>query len=206
MPSTAHTTLKQNGFNRFGKTLIPLPVPKFVVFYNGEDEKEDETILYLSDSFDEEKRAEADIEIKVRMLNVNYGRNREILKACKPLEEYAWCINKIREKNREFNDINLAVDWVLKNLPADYVIRPFLLKHQSEVKGMIDTEYDEQEAMEGFKKEGYDAGMREGIEQEKVNTEHEKARADEAEQLAKSLKEEVELLKKKITELEGQIS
>ena len=130
--------IKQNGFNRFGKTLIPLPVPKFVVFYNGEDEKEDETILYLSDSFDEEKRAEADIEIKVRMLNVNYGRNREILKACKPLEEYAWCINKIREKNREFNDINLAVDWVLKNLPADYVIRPFLLKHQSEVKGMID--------------------------------------------------------------------
>ena len=212
--------IKQNGFNRFGKTLIPLPVPKFVVFYNGEDEKEDETILYLSDSFDEEKRAEADIEIKVRMLNVNYGRNREILKACKPLEEYAWCINKIREKNREFNDINLAVDWVLKNLPADYVIRPFLLKHQSEVKGMIDTEYDEQEAMEGFKKEGYDAGMREGIEQEKVNTEHEKARADEAEQradnaeqradnaeqLAKSLKEEVELLKKKISELEGKIS
>ena len=84
----------------------------------------------------------------------------------------------------------------------------------------VDDEYDEQEAMEGFKKEGYDAGMREGIEQEKVNTEHEKARADEAEQradnaeqradnaeqLAKSLKEEVELLKKKIAELEGKIS
>ena len=34
--------------NRYGKKLLPLPLPKLVVFYNGTDEKEDECTLSLS--------------------------------------------------------------------------------------------------------------------------------------------------------------
>lgn len=76
--------------NKYGKALIKLPAPKLVVFYNGTDEQEDETILKLSDSFPE--GADFDIEVKVRMLNVNYGRNRKLLEACKPLGGYAWIV------------------------------------------------------------------------------------------------------------------
>lgn len=42
--------------NRYGKALLPLPLPKLIVFYNGEDEKEDEIILRLSDAFKKEIR------------------------------------------------------------------------------------------------------------------------------------------------------
>ena len=42
--------------NRYGKKLLPLPLPKLVVFYNGTDEKEDECTLSLSDAFKEEIR------------------------------------------------------------------------------------------------------------------------------------------------------
>ena len=59
-----------------------------VVFYNGRTDIEDEVQLRLSDSFEENKRTEADIEVRVRMLNINYGRNREIMEKCKPLYEY----------------------------------------------------------------------------------------------------------------------
>ena len=57
---TTHTDLEDitiNKFiymskmNRYGKKLMPLPVPKLVVFYNGEEEKADQMILRLSDSF-----------------------------------------------------------------------------------------------------------------------------------------------------------
>lgn len=100
--------------NRYSRSLQPLPVPKLVVFYNGEDEKEDETVLRLSDAFKEEIRrgimcgqggknidgeglqgeterifreADPDIEVKVRMININHGHNRELLSACRPLGE-----------------------------------------------------------------------------------------------------------------------
>ena len=42
--------------NRYGKKLLPLPLPKLVVFYNGTDKKEDECTLSLSDAFKEEIR------------------------------------------------------------------------------------------------------------------------------------------------------
>ena len=39
-----------NRKNKYGRTLIPLPVPKLVVFYNGAAEQPDETTLHLSDA------------------------------------------------------------------------------------------------------------------------------------------------------------
>ena len=77
--------ISSNKLNKYGKK-IRLPVPKLVVFYNGPEEAEDETILKLSDSFDERHRDEADIEVRVRMINVNYGRNKKLMDCCKPLQ------------------------------------------------------------------------------------------------------------------------
>ncbi|MDE5884990.1 MAG: hypothetical protein K2H29_07965 [Oscillospiraceae bacterium] len=47
-------------------------------------------ILRLTDAFEE--NAESDIEVKVTMININYGHNKELLNACKPLDEYAWFV------------------------------------------------------------------------------------------------------------------
>ena len=44
--------------------------------------------------------SDADIEVKVRMLNVNVGRNRLLLEACRPLGEYSWLVDEIRRNNR----------------------------------------------------------------------------------------------------------
>ena len=74
---------KDNSLYKYGGRLLQLPVPLLVVFYNGKKEQPDEMILKLSDSFPE--GSDADIEVKVRMLNVNVGRNRLLLEACKPL-------------------------------------------------------------------------------------------------------------------------
>ena len=37
----------------YGRTMVPLPSPKYVVFYNGTEDLDDETTLYLSDAFSE---------------------------------------------------------------------------------------------------------------------------------------------------------
>ena len=140
----------------------------------------DEQILRLSDSFPE--GAVSDVEVCVRMLNINYGRNEKLLKACGPLSEYSFLISKIRESYQEkslqmFGQpavpkdtpretreqlLTESVDQGLGKLPENTMIRPFLLEHRAEVKDMLLTEYNEAEAMKLFFLDGERKGRKEG--------------------------------------------
>lgn len=136
-----------------------MPVPKLIVFYNGKREQPDEMILKLSDSFPE--NSDADIEVRVRVLNVNYGRNRRLLESCRPLGEYSWLVEEVRKNNltQDEDGMSSAVDKAISEMPDDFVIKPFLEVHRAEVKGMLLTEYNEAEAMEMFKEEGRAEGI-----------------------------------------------
>jgi len=151
--------IKKHKNNKFSSTMILLPVPKLVVFYNGTTEEPDEMTLRLSDSFP--RCSESDIEVRVRMLNVNYGRNRKLLEACRPLKEYSWLVEEIRKNMRikEEEGFSSAVDKAISAMPADYLIKPFLEAHRAEVKGMLLTEYNEAEQMELFKEDGRKEGI-----------------------------------------------
>ncbi len=152
--------IKENELNKYGSELLKLPVPKLIVFYNGVKDTEEETILKLSDSFPE--GAKADIEVFVRMININHGRNTKLLNACEPLKEYSWLMQEIRS-NRKIMEIEDAVDKALADMPKEYVIKPFLEAHKTEVSGMLLTEYNEAETMELFRKEGIDQNRVESI-------------------------------------------
>ena len=156
--------ISRNRFNKYGERLIMLPTPKLVVFYNGMKEQADEVMLRLSDSFDKGHRNEADIEVRVRMLNVNHGRNKELMEKCKPLAEYAWFIEEIR-KNRKEHDTEVSVKLAIEAMPDDFVIKGFLIGHMKEIEGMLDTEYNEAEVKELFKEEGREEGREEGIQE-----------------------------------------
>ena len=164
--------VKQNKLNKYGKTLIALPVPKFVVFYNGEDEQPDEKIFKLSDSFP--KGSNPDIEVRVRMLNVNIGRNRELLEACKPLGEYSWLVEEVRRKNttKDEDGMESAIDRAISSMPDDFLIKPFLEAHRAEVKGMLLTEYNEVEQMEQFREDGKVEGRIEGRKEGRIEGEN----------------------------------
>ena len=159
--------IHRNKLNIYGKRIVKLPIPKLVVFYNGTEGKEDR-ILKLSDAFETKGQAvESDIEVKVRMININYGQNRKLLGACRPLEEYAWLVKHIRE-NHEDMDIENAVDKAIDEMPADYVIRPFLIGNRAEVKGMCITEYNEAETLQMIREEGREEGREEVREEERM--------------------------------------
>ena len=162
--------VKERKMNKYGSDLLELPVPKLVVFYNGRKDQPDEKMLYLSDSFP--KGAESDIEVRVRMLNVNFGRNQELLNACKPLREYAWLVEEVRKNNTSHDETGMssAVDKAINEMPNDFVIKPFLEAHRAEVKGMLLTEYNEAEQMELFKEDGRREGLAEGQEKTLVES------------------------------------
>ena len=76
------------------------------------------------------------------MININDGHNRKLLNACKPLKEYSWFSDSVRA-NQETKTPEGAIDAALKNMPEDFIMKPFLLANRAEVKHMILTEYDE---------------------------------------------------------------
>ena len=147
--------------NKYGKTLIMLPVPKLVVFYNGPTEEPDEMMLHLSDAFPADRREDADISVRVRMININTGRSPRVVGACKPLDEYTWLVDEIRRREK-YMLLESAVDAALDAMPMDFLIRPFLEANRVEVKKMLLTEYNESRTMELVRKEGLQEGLEKG--------------------------------------------
>lgn len=160
--------LRQNRLNKYSRQQIMLPVPKLVVFYNGLKSEPDERTLSLSDAFKPEHRDSADIRVDVRMININQGHSPTLMEACKPLTEYAWIVDTIRQMNR-MDTLEDAIDKTIDMMPRDYLTKPFLEAHRAEVKNMLLTEYNEAETMELFKEEGRALGRAEGRENERIS-------------------------------------
>ncbi len=68
-------------YYEYSTAIQPIPKPVCVCFYNGSREQPEKKILKLSDAYE----GEGDIEVKVTMLNINYGKNQKLMEACKPL-------------------------------------------------------------------------------------------------------------------------
>ncbi len=58
--------------------------------------------------------------------------------------------------------VESAIDRAITEIPEDFVLKPFLMVHRSEVKGMLLTEYNEVETMQLFKEDGRREGRQEG--------------------------------------------
>ena len=66
------------------------------------------------------------------------------------------------EVKKTENGLIDAVHNAIKEMPDSFSIKGFLEIHQQEVEGMLDTEYNEAEVMELFKKEAREEGREEG--------------------------------------------
>ena len=156
----------QNKLNLFSEKLLSLPVPQFAVFYNGTKEQPDERILLLSDLFDAGLvKGNPSLELRVRMININRGRNPELMKACRPLAEYSWLIGEIRNNQARSWDLGHAVDMALDDMPKDYLIRECLMENRVEVKGMVLEELDQDWIREVIRKEAWEDGLEAGREE-----------------------------------------
>ena len=133
----------------YSSVLQPAPRPKCVCFYNGTGNQPEHTILRLSEAFG----GEGDIEVLVTMLNINYGKNRELMAVCEPLSEYAWLVEAIRRNQKIMRNLEAAIDAAIDEMPDEFVIKRFLLQNKAEVKGMFLTEYDQEKVLSQERRE-----------------------------------------------------
>ena len=137
--------IKGKGVNIYGSTLVKIPTPKCVVFYNGEQEYPDKMYLHLSDAFGNQN-VEGDVQLRVTMLNINYSHNKKLLEDCEVLRGYSLYNEKFREYNRDESitrteAANKAIDYCIEH----NVLVDFFRNRRNEVVGMI-LEYTAEQA------------------------------------------------------------
>lgn len=145
----------------YASALVKVSTPHFVVFYNGETEQEAETILRLSHSF-QQKTDKPELELMVRVLNINLDKKQEVLEACQLLKEYMLLVNKIRRYTDEYKDINQAVEQAVTECIEENILADFLRKNRAEAIEMCIFEYDDKREKELIRKAEYSEGMKEG--------------------------------------------
>ena len=145
----------------YSSRLQKIPAPKFMVFYNGTDAVDDRVELRLSKAY-EHLAGEPDLELKVLMLNVNEGHNKELMEQCQTLKEYAIYVARVRKYTSEMN-LNDAVARAIDECIKEGILVEFLRKNRSEVKMVSILEYDKEWEEKKLRKAEYEAGKNDVI-------------------------------------------
>ena len=103
----------------YSRKRFSIPWPEFFVLYNGTDPFPDEETMRLSDLFERPEdlglpeKARPLLELEVKTLNINEGRNEAVVKRCQKLAEYSAFIVKVCYY-KEKNDLKEAIEKAVK--------------------------------------------------------------------------------------------
>lgn len=146
--------------NLYSKSLVRIPAPRFVVFYNGTDFQPEQQTLCLSDAF-EKRQEEPSLELSVTVYNINPGHNRELLEACRLLREYAQYVEHVRSYTEEL-PLSEAVEKAVDDCIRNGILTEFLSRNRAEAIEVSIFEYDEEKHMRSERKEWREIGREEG--------------------------------------------
>lgn len=146
----------------YSSVLQKIPVPKFLVFYNGMTQMGDSEELRLSAAY-ESLRGEPDLELKVTMLNINAGHNKELMEQCRILKEYSLYVARVRKYAAQ-KKLNEAVEQAITECIREGILAEFLSRNRAEVVKVSIFEYDQELEEKKLREAEYEHGRQEGME------------------------------------------
>ena len=181
----------ENSIDIYSSKRAEIPIPRYIIFYNGQREMPERCTLRLSDAFSYNSHNSCSkdstsvgvsnnninssidsigtkfppaIEITAHMININIGNNAELMEKCRLLHDYAAFIGVIRDYVLQENDINTAVTLAINHAISHNILKEVLSVHTAEVRDMILTEYNEEQHIKNEKNISYDDGFNDGVE------------------------------------------
>ena len=180
----------------YGKKLMRIPTPEFYCFYNGNEPQPPETTLKLSTSY-LAKTSEPMLELSVRVININLPENHQILEQCRPLYEYSWFIQRIKDNIGLELPLDDAITKAIEACKTAGILVDFLQEYGSEVYNMLFKQFDVEEALEYRYNEGVEDGIERGRLLALIDQVCRKlARGKSAQEIAEDLEEEQEMIEK----------
>lgn len=144
----------------YSSSMIRIPAPVFVMFYNGTKVTEDVWEQRLSDMFLRQD-AEANLELTVKCYNVRAGHNRKLLAACRTLGEYALYVERIRTYAKD-NPLEEAVERAITECIDEGILADFLKKNRTEAMEVCLYEYDEEKHIKNERRLAFEEGLEQG--------------------------------------------
>jgi predicted transposase/invertase (TIGR01784 family) len=157
----------------YSKKQLKIPFPEFFVLYNGVDPFPDSAILRLSDMFenlqdlDLPEKAYPLLELEVKIININEGRNKEIVNRCKILGEYSLFVDKVRFFLKQLENLEEAMKKTIQYCKKHDILREYLEVHGSEVLNMLLEEWNMEDAEKVWREEAKEEGREEARYQER---------------------------------------
>ncbi len=123
---------------RYSEVQYGLMTPSFLVFYNGEEDQPEEQVLRLSDAFAEPCGSNGNLELEIRVVNINTDKRHELLEKCGTLRQYSEFV----EKTRQFNGNKKRLERAVKECIKEDILADYLGRKSEEVVNMLMAEYD----------------------------------------------------------------
>lgn len=130
------------GQDIYGYSLVKIPTPRFVVFYNGGQDQPEQSEMRLSDSY-ERKMDQPELELVCKVYNINIGKNKELLDHCRFLKEYVLFVDRVR-KNYEaagHMDLERCIRKAIDSCIREDILRDFLMERRAEVLKVMTLDY-----------------------------------------------------------------
>ena len=144
--------------------LVRIPTPKFIVFYNGNEDEESRWKMRLSDAFMNEDKS-GDFEWTADVININPKCNEPLQKNCKALYDYIRYVYRIKDNRKSGMDKKAAVEEAMEWAIREKLLGGFFKEQKEEVTAMSLTEYDEEEFKRVCREDGYEDGLSAGLAQ-----------------------------------------
>ena len=166
------TLLNQDAL--YGKKIL-IPRPKFYVLYNGTDDLPDVSEQRLSGLFQEAAgRQEIDLELTVRIYNINEGHNETLMAKCGNLRGYAQFVAQVQENlgpaealrglgaGERRAALAEAIRRAIRYSISHDILKEFLEKNAGEVENMLTAEFDLNIAERVWKEQAWEEGLKRG--------------------------------------------
>ncbi|MCQ2535433.1 MAG: Rpn family recombination-promoting nuclease/putative transposase [Lachnospiraceae bacterium] len=147
----------------FDRKLVKIPTPRFVVFYNGNENQPERSVQRLSDAFMQPADS-PELELICHVYNINPGNNENLFAKCRFLYEYMVFIEYVRENIASYGKDNLtealsdAIDRAIK----DNILKDFLTEKRPEVMKVMVVDYTYERRMELIKQDYIEEGIERG--------------------------------------------
>ena len=146
--------------NLYGIKYVELPAPQFIIFYNGEKEQSERSILKLSDAYSVKEENPA-LELTAVMLNINRGHNEKLKGMCKSLKDYSEYTERVRKYARTV-PVEEAVERAIQECIEEDILAEFLKQNRAEAKSVSIYEYDQEKHMRQERETFWEEGRVEG--------------------------------------------
>ncbi len=146
---------------------VRIPNPRLIVLYNGPAPCPEHYTEYLSQSFWEPEENPM-VNVQVEVYNVNYTENAAVqaalIERSQSLKEYSQFIYQLqlgKQQGLSFEEaLKQAVDYCMEH----HIMHGFLEKHGSEVRNMLYTEWNMEDACRVAAEEAREQALKEGLE------------------------------------------